>query len=511
MKNSKLANLKKKANNNIHGMSFKKKKGENIEKGIEEEAISGNEQIEYEDEFEDEWEDEEVIDRNDSNEHEKEEEEWQEEEQDFSKPFLGTRQDIKEGEELACSPGAYRLLTQWTAEWPCLSFDFIVPAKNNEDISKVREFEHSSEFDSDIFMVAGSQANNPSNNSLYILKLSELEEEETNSENSFDQGGSEPDIYCQKIPLMSSTNRIRAMSNYPIVALLNEHAQLQLYDLRTSLATLQNQKGNSQKEKTSTLALMQQFTLQDEGFALEFSKLVPGRLACGIRNGSVLVYEPTNESFGGLTPLGQPIKTTNASIEDIKFSPNQTEVLATGASDGVVRIYDLRAPINISNELKINSHNCDINVLAWNIKSPTLLATGADDGSFKVWDLRFIGKESISHVAWHKDQITSLEWQPHDQWTLLVGAGDDRVSIWDLSVEKDNNEIKDPTLEDIPDQLLFLHQGQEGLKEVRWHPSSINTIGSTALDGFNLFRPSLDEEEEETTSPNDLALIPEPI
>jgi ribosome assembly protein RRB1 len=109
---------------------------------------------------------------------------------------------------------------------------------------------------------------------------------------------------------------------------------------------------------------------------------------------------------------------------------------------------------------------------------PHLLASGADDGSFSVWDLRYFNgyvddTEELNFMVlrrsekpapaasfqWHKEQITSIEWHPHEESVLAVSGADDQLTIWDFSVEQDEEEmVIDSDMKDIPPQLLFIHQ-----------------------------------------------------
>lgn len=54
--------------------------------------------------------------------------------------------------------------------------------------------------------------------------------------------------------------------------------------------------------------------------------------------------------------------------------------------------------------------------------------------------------------------------QPNEESNIAVASEDNSVSIWDMSVENEEEETE------IPNELMFIHQGQEEIKEVRFHP-----------------------------------------
>ena len=47
---------------------------------------------------------------------------------------------------------------------------------------------------------------------------------------------------------------------------------------------------------------------------------------------------------------------------------------------------------------------------------------------------------------------------------IAVASEGSRLTMWDMSVE---NEEEEP---DVPNELMFLHQGQEEIKEIAYHP-----------------------------------------
>lgn len=151
--------------------------------------------------------------------------------------------------------------------------------------------------------------------------------------------------------------------------------------------------------------------------------------------------------------------------------------------------------------LTVPAHDTDVNVISWNRLTAYMLASGADDGSLKIWDLRTFGSSSqtspVANFSYHRGPVTSVEWCPYEPSMLSTTSSDNTVAIWDLALERDPEEeaalapeTNAAAPEDLPAQLLFLHAGQHDLKEGHWHPQIPGLFISTAFDGFNLFKPS---------------------
>ncbi|KAH7667309.1 ribosome assembly protein RRB1 protein [Dioscorea alata] len=424
---------------------------------------------------------------------------------------------LEEGEELQCDPSAYNYLHAFSIGWPCLSFDIV-----HDSLGLIRtEFPHT------LYGVAGTQAEQASWNYIALFKLSNISgkkrelmpvagdgDEEMDSDSSSDEdeedgdgGDKQPVLQLHKVAHQGCVNRIRSMAQKPhICATWADTGHVQVWDFTSALNSLAESEADV---RTGDNSIHQGSTLmkfgghKNEGYAIDWSPIVPGRLVSGDCNSCIHLWEPSLETWKVNTT---PFVGHDASVEDLQWSPTEADVFASCSVDGKIAIWDSR--LGNKPALSIKAHNTDVNVISWNRLASCMIASGSDDGTFSIRDLRLIKGESlVAHFEYHKLPITSIEWSPHEASTISVSSADNQLTIWDLSLERDEEEeaefkakmkeqVNAP--EDLPPQLLFVHQGQKDLKELHWHKQIPGMLLSTAADGFNVLMPS----NVETTLPS---------
>lgn len=464
--------------------------------------VDDKEMGDFEDEFEDEFDSEDEIfeagvDGRPDEEREAEERAAGAMEVDESNGiFIVGRNKLEQGQHLAPDLGTYEMLHNLSTPWPCLSFDIV-----RDGLGDKRE----KAYPATMYTVAGTQADSTrvKENQLMIMKFSGLsrqqnEGEDSDSDDDGDDEDTDPILEHKAISLTSTTNRIRAHqipSSEPsrppttLTATMTESTQIFIHDVTPHLSSFDNPGTIITPQQNKPISTIRAH--KSEGYALDWSPLVPGgKLLTGDNDG--LIYATTRTDGGGWVTDMRAFQGHTSSVEDIQWSPQEASVFASASSDGTVRVWDVRSKSR-KPAITVNVSATDVNVISWSRLTTHLLATGADDGVWGVWDLRQwkggADKPSpIASFAYHKEQITSLEWHPTDDSMVAVAAGDHKVTLWDLSVELDDEESKDTAgIKDMPPQLLFEHIS-EHTKEVHWHPQIPGTIVATGQE-FSIFRP----------------------
>lgn len=301
----------------------------------------------------------------------------------------------------------------------------------------------------------------------------------------------DPVLEYRSLPHNGCVNRLRVMPQQQeksIAATWAETGKVHIWDLTAPMASLEVPGTPSHTQQKPLFTINNHG--REEGYAMDWSSLEAGRLLTGDNNGRIYhsIISPT-----GVNTENVAFREHKSSVEDLQWSPTERNVFASCSADQTVKIWDTRNKKRSA--VGIHASNSDVNVITWNKKASYLLASGHDDGVFSVWDLRtFKGGASqptpVATFKWHNGPITSIEWHPTEESVLAVSGADNQLTLWDLSVEPDTEQEGRLTNEgvEVPPQLLFVHQGQEDIKELHFHRQIPGCIISTASTGLNIFK-----------------------
>ncbi|KAH3682926.1 hypothetical protein WICPIJ_006098, partial [Wickerhamomyces pijperi] len=465
---------------------------------------------EFEDEFSDEFEsDEEIvqIDENGNAENDDDEEtvdasevikKDEEQEQAESTLYLPHRsKPLGPDEVLEADPSVYEMLHTVNLPWPCLTLDVLPDQLGDERRT----------FPASMYVATGTQASKKKDNELLMLKLSQLsktlvkddEAEDDEDEDNEDEYEGDPVMESEHIAARDTTNRLRvsphsATTGEYFTATSMENGEVLIYDLSSHMKAFDTPGYVIPKNLKKPIHTIRNHG-NVEGYGLDWSPLInTGALLSGDCDGSIYLTQRKGSQW--ITDKTAFSVGNHASIEDIQWSKAENTVFATAGCDGYIRVWDTRSKKH-KPAISIQGSNTDINVISWCDRINYLLASGDDDGKWGVWDLRSFkpGQTQASPVAqydFHKSAITSIEFNPLDESIIAVSSEDNTVTLWDLSVEADDEEIKQQKnetreLEEIPPQLLFVHW-QKDVKDVKWHKQIPGALVSTGTDGLNVWK-----------------------
>ncbi|KAJ1915743.1 Ribosome assembly protein rrb1 [Mycoemilia scoparia] len=408
---------------------------------------------------------------------------------------------LEEGEQLQVDNSAYHMLHSINVNWPCLSFD-IIPDNLGTDRTK---FPHT------MYLFTGTQASQTDKNEVMVMKLSHLhrtindDKEGSDIEDNDEDLDDDPLLETRTMKQMGGTNRARVYSSPESIlgATWSERGKVHIWDISHAIKSLEVP--GYIVPQSAQKPLFSVSTHADEGFALDWSRN-SARLLSGDFNKLIYLTVPRGNS--GFTTDSMPFRGHKSSIEDIQWSPEEQSVFASCSADQTVKLWDIRSPKHRC-ALDAHVHTDDVNVISWNRRVRYLMASGCEDGSFAVWDLRTWSTNPqtqkpspVATFKWNAGPVTSIEWDPTDDSVLALSGADDQLTIWDLSVEQDTEQQQQQKQNDkvnvmigpdgqprqVPPQLLFIHQGQQNIKELHWHPQIPGSIVSTAATGFNVFK-----------------------
>nr|XP_057917004.1 protein transport protein Sec31A isoform X2 [Doryrhamphus excisus] len=196
-----------------------------------------------------------------------------------------------------------------------------------------------------------------------------------------------------------------------------------------------------------------------------------GRLVGGSENGTLTVYDPESiVGSGAEAVVGQCDKHAGP-VRALDFNPFQSNLLASGANDSEIYIWDLN---NFSSPMTPGAKaqpTEDISVVSWNRQVQHILASANPSGKAVVWDLR--KNEPIIKISDHSNRMhcSGMLWHPDVATQLVLASEDDRlpvIQMWDLRFATS--------------PLKVLENHTRGILSISWSQADSELLLSSAKD-----------------------------
>ena len=284
---------------------------------------------------------------------------------------------LKEGEILDFDNDAYEMLHRCKVEWPCLSVDFLL--KENSSLSSLKEFYLPNDkrkmiedkYPYSTYIISGSQTDEK-NGYFYFMKWynmrktkydddSEKGDDDDNEEDE-DEDKINPFMKYEKIKVNGNINRVKSMRNSSICALWNDSPSVDIIDCEELFNNIEYQDEikvenddeninnfNKNKKKKKDIKYKKIFKKslpqKAEGFAIDWNNITPFVLAVGGYDKKISIYKPKDENISDIILYGDYLSGHTDSVEDIQWSPNEENVLASCGIDRSIRFWDVRDKI----------------------------------------------------------------------------------------------------------------------------------------------------------------------
>ncbi|XP_067101649.1 protein transport protein Sec31A isoform X1 [Osmerus mordax] len=199
-----------------------------------------------------------------------------------------------------------------------------------------------------------------------------------------------------------------------------------------------------------------------------------GRLIGGSENGTVTVYSPgAIVTPGAEAVIGQSDKHTGP-VRALDFNPFQSNLLASGANDSEIYIWDLNNfnnPMTPGTKSQVMLPPEDVSVVSWNRQVQHILASANPSGKAVVWDLR--KNEPIIKISDHSNRMhcSGMLWHPEVATQLVLASEDDRlpvIQMWDLRFATS--------------PLKVLENHTRGILSISWSQADPELLLSSAKD-----------------------------
>ncbi|TCD71012.1 protein transport protein S31 [Steccherinum ochraceum] len=217
-----------------------------------------------------------------------------------------------------------------------------------------------------------------------------------------------------------------------------------------------------------------------------------GVLVAGMENGELDIWDPSKIVASADPTESLILRTQNHTgpVRGLDFNPIQTNLLASGAVNGEIYIWDLKSPGKPYTPGTRSTKLDDISALAWNHHVQSALAASSSTGYTIVWDLR--GKREVAALAYGggagtlaggagfgapglaaggRRGMSDVAWHPDNATRLVTSSEDDTspiIMVWDLRNAR------------APEKILTGHE--KGVLSLSWCKQDADLLLSCGKD-----------------------------
>ncbi|XP_008803356.2 protein transport protein SEC31 homolog B-like [Phoenix dactylifera] len=201
---------------------------------------------------------------------------------------------------------------------------------------------------------------------------------------------------------------------------------------------------------------------------LEFNTHSPNLLASGADEGELCIWDLANPPEPNLFP---PLKSVGSAsqteVSFVSWNPKFQHILASSSYNGMTVVWDLRQQKPVTSFSDSNRRRCS--VLQWNPDISTQLIIASDDDSspsLRVWDVRKTISPLREFVG-HTKGVIAMSWCPYDSSFLLTCAKDNRTICWDT--------VTGEIVWELPASMNWNF-------DIHWYPKMPGVISASSFD-----------------------------
>ncbi|KAI4323465.1 hypothetical protein L6164_023067 [Bauhinia variegata] len=202
---------------------------------------------------------------------------------------------------------------------------------------------------------------------------------------------------------------------------------------------------------------------------LEFNAIAPNLLASGAEDGEICIWDLANPSEPShFPPLKGSGSASQGEISFLSWNSKVQHILASTSYNGTTVVWDLKKQkpvISFSDSVR---RRCS--VLQWNPDVATQLVVASDEDSspsLRLWDMRNT-MTPIKEFVGHSRGVIAMSWCPIDSSYLLSCGKDSRTICWDTT----SGEI-----------VCELPAGTNWNFDLHWYPKIPGVISASSFDG----------------------------